>query len=187
MLPAAEVHKNTHIPSANMLPAAEVHNKRPHVPPASMLPTAEEHKKQHYIPPPKMLLTAAILSNQQKSMSETKRPAAAESEKMEDTKRKLREGYQEADGVKCRRSIQAISVRERGPARCRTSSASGLGEAEMAPEDELSVGQDGDCARGRAQRRARRKFVPEARSAFPIVLDVPSGDGRRCACTVARP
>jgi hypothetical protein len=85
MLPAAEVHKNTHIPSANMLPAAEVHNKRPHVPPASMLPTAEEHKKQHYIPPPKTLPTVAILSNQQKSMSETKRPAAAESEKMEAT------------------------------------------------------------------------------------------------------
>ena len=179
MLPAAEVHKNTHIPSANMLPAAEVHNKRPHVPPASMLPTAEEHKKQHYIPPPKTLPTVAILSNQQKSMSETKRPAAAESEKMEATKCKLHEGYLEADGVKRRRSIQAISVRERGPARCRTSSTSGSGEAEMAPEDELSV--------GRAHRRVRQKFAPETRSAFPIILDDPSGDARRCACTVARP
>jgi hypothetical protein len=87
-------------------------------------------------------------------MNETKRPAAAESEKMEATKCKLREGYQEADGVKRRRSIQAISVRERGPARCRTQAqrrawarrrwhprtSSASGKMEIAPEGEPSVG-----------------------------------------------
>ena len=155
MLPAAEVHKNTHIPSANMLPAAEVHNKRPHVPPASMLPTAEEHKKQHYVPPTKTLPTTSILSNQQKNMSETKKPVVAESEKMEATKRKLRESYQEADGVKRRRSIQTIKEEEgklleqkqcknhashrmeRGPVGCRTRTSSGVSRSRPPPSHVL--------------------------------------------------
>jgi hypothetical protein len=37
------------------------------------------------------------------------------------------------------------------------------GEAEILPEDEL--GRDGDCARGRAHRRTRQRFVPEDRLA----------------------
>jgi hypothetical protein len=104
-----------------------------------MLPTADEHKKQH---PTKTLPTVAILSNQQKNVSETKKPAIAESEKMEATKRKLRESYQEADGVKRRRNIQTIREEEgklleqqqwkmhashrmkRGPVGCRTTSSS---------------------------------------------------------------
>jgi hypothetical protein len=109
---AAEVHdKKSNVPPAKRLPAAddEVHNKRSHVPPAKMLPTADEHKKQH---PTKTLPTAAILSNQQKNMSETNKPAVTESEKMEATKRKLRESYQEADGVKRRRNIQTIREEE---------------------------------------------------------------------------
>jgi hypothetical protein len=106
MLPAAaEVHnKKPHVPPAKTLPAAaaaaaEVHSKRLQVPPAKMLPTAEEHKKQHYVPPTKTLPTAAILSNHQKNMSETKKSSVTDNEKMEATKRKLREGYQKADGV----------------------------------------------------------------------------------------
>jgi hypothetical protein len=59
------------------------------------------------------------------------------------------------------------------------------GEAETSPEAELSVGRDGDCGRGRAQRRERQRFVPEGQSASPIVLDVTSRDGRRRAYTVA--
>ncbi|XP_035815888.1 uncharacterized protein [Zea mays] len=113
MLPAAAVdNKKPRVPPAKMLhaaTAAEVHNKRSHVPPAKMLPTADEHKKQH---PTKTLPTAAILSNQQKNMSETNKPAVTESEKMEATKRKLRESYQEADGVKRRRNIQTIREEE---------------------------------------------------------------------------
>ncbi|XP_008648907.2 uncharacterized protein [Zea mays] len=117
MLPAAaEVHnKKPDIPPAKMISiatAVEVHNKKAHVPPATTLPTAEEHKKHHYVPPTKTLPPAAILSNQQKNISETKKPAVAESEKMEATKRKLRESYQEADGVKRRHSIHTIREEE---------------------------------------------------------------------------
>jgi hypothetical protein len=105
-LPRAAVDEKKMLPAA-----AEVHNKKPHVPPAKMLPTAEEHKKQHYVPPTKTLPTAAILSNHQKNMSETKKSSVADNKKMEATKRKLREGYQKADGVKRRRNIQTIRRR----------------------------------------------------------------------------
>ena len=40
---------------------------------------------------------------------------------------------------------------------------------------EAELGRGGDITRGRAQRRARRRFAPEDRSASPVVLDVPSG------------
>jgi hypothetical protein len=148
---AAEVHdKKSNVPPAKRLPAAddEVHNKRSHVPPAKMLPTADEHKKQH---PTKTLPTVAILSNQQKNVSETKKPAVAESEKMEATKRKLRESYQEADGVKHRRNIQTIREEEgklleqekwkmhashrmkRGPVGCRTKTSSSFSRSRPPP------------------------------------------------------
>jgi hypothetical protein len=153
MLPAAaEVHnKKPHVPPAKTLPAAaaEVHSKRLQVPPAKMLPTAEEHKKQHYVPPTKTLPTAAILSNHQKKSS------VADNEKMEATKRKLREGYQKADGVKRRRSIQTIKEEEgklleqkqcknhashrmeRGPAGCRTRTSSGVRRSKPPPSHVL--------------------------------------------------
>jgi hypothetical protein len=147
---AAEVHdKKSNVPPAKRLPAAddEVHNKRSHVPPAKMLPTADEHKKQH---PTKTLPTVAILSNQQKNVSETKKPAVAESEKMEATKRKLRESYQEADGVKHRRNIQTIREEgklleqekwkmhashrmKRGPVGCRTKTSSSFSRSRPPP------------------------------------------------------
>ena len=160
MLPAAaEVHnKNPHVPPAKTLPAAaaEVHSKRLQVPPAKMLPTAEEHKKQHYVPPTKTLPTTTILSNQQqKNMSETKKPVVTESEKMEATKRKLRESYQEADGVKRRRNIETIREEEgklleqeqwkmhashrmkRGPVGCRTRTSSGVNRSRPPPSHVL--------------------------------------------------
>jgi hypothetical protein len=159
MLPAAaEVHnKNPHVPPAKTLPAAaaEVHSKRLQVPPAKMLPTAEEHKKQHYVPPTKTLPTAAILSNHQKNMSETKKSSVADNEKMEATKRKLREGYQKADGVKRRRSIQTIKEEEgklleqkqckkhashrmeRGLVGCRTRTSSGVNRSRPPPSHVL--------------------------------------------------
>jgi hypothetical protein len=40
---------------------------------------------------------------------------------------------------------------------------------------EAELGRGGDITRGRAQRRARRRFASEDRSASPVVLDVPSG------------
>jgi hypothetical protein len=49
---------------------------------------------------------------------------------------------------------------------------------------EAELGRDGEITRGRTGRQARRKFAPEGRSASPVVLDVPSGDGRRHARTV---
>jgi hypothetical protein len=152
---AAEVHdKKSNVPPAKRLPAAddEVHNKRSHVPPAKMLPTADEHKKQH---PTKTLPTVAILSNQQKNVSETKKPAVAESEKMEATKRKLRESYQEADGIKRRRNIQTIREEEgklleqeqwkmhashrmkRGPVGCRTRTSSNFSRSRPPPSHVL--------------------------------------------------
>jgi hypothetical protein len=153
MLPAAaEVHnKKPHVPPAKTLPAAaaEVHSKRLQVPPAKMLPTAEEHKKQHYVPPTKSLPTAAILSNHQKKSS------VADNEKMEATKRKLREGYQKADGVKRRCSIQTIKEEEgklleqkqcknhashhmeRGPAGRRTRTSSGVRRSRPPPSHVL--------------------------------------------------
>ena len=154
---AAEAHnKRPHVPPAKTLAAAvaEVHNKRPQVPPAKMLSTAEEHKKQHYVPPTKTLPTTSILSNQQKNMSETKKPVVAESEKIEATKRKLRESYQEADGVKRRRSIQTIKEEgklleqkqcknhashrtERGPVGCRTRTSSGVSRSRPPPSHVL--------------------------------------------------
>ncbi|XP_035815910.1 uncharacterized protein [Zea mays] len=161
MLPAAaEVHnKKPHVPPAKTLPAAaaaaEVHSKRLQVPPAKMLPTAEEHKKQHYVPPTKTIPTAAILSNHQKNMSETKKSSVADNEKMEATKRKLREGYQKADGVKRRRSIQTIKEEEgklleqkqckkdashrmeRGPVGCRTRTSLGVSRSRPPPSHVL--------------------------------------------------
>jgi hypothetical protein len=109
-LPRAAVDEKKMLPAA-----AEVHNKKPRVPPAKMLPTAtavEVHNKKPHVPPAKTLPTAAILSNQQKNMCESKKSAVAESEKMEATKRKLREGYQETDRVKRQRSIQTIREKE---------------------------------------------------------------------------
>ncbi|XP_023156101.1 uncharacterized protein [Zea mays] len=166
MLPAAaEVHnKKPHVPPAKMLPiaaAVEVHNKKPYVPraktlpAAAMLPTAEEHKKQHYVPPTKTLPTATILSNQQKNVSETKKPVVTESEKMEATKRKLQESYQEADGVKRRRNIQTIREEEgklleqeqwkmhashrmkRGPVGCRNKTSSSFSRSRPPPSHVL--------------------------------------------------
>jgi hypothetical protein len=49
---------------------------------------------------------------------------------------------------------------------------SASGDAEIAPVDWT-------------RRRARRRNAPEGRSALLVVLDVPSGDGRRRARTVA--
>jgi hypothetical protein len=49
---------------------------------------------------------------------------------------------------------------------------SASGDAEKSPE-------------GRTQRRARRRFAPEGRSALLVVLDVPSGDGRRRARNIS--
>jgi hypothetical protein len=125
------------------LPRAAVDEKK-------MLPAAaEEHKKQHYVPPTKTLPTAAILSNHQKKSS------VADNEKMEATKRKLREGYQKADGVKRRRSIQTIKEEEgklleqkqcknhashrmeRGPAGCRTRTSSGVRRSRPPPSHVL--------------------------------------------------
>jgi hypothetical protein len=161
MLPiaaAVEVHnKKPYVPRAKTLPAAaaEVHSKRLQVPPAKMLPTAEEHKKQHYVPPTKTLPTATILSNQQKNVSETKKPVVTESEKMEATKRKLQESYQEADGVKRRRNIQTIREEEgklleqeqwkmhashrmkRGPVGCRNKTSSSFSRSRPPPSHVL--------------------------------------------------
>jgi hypothetical protein len=39
--------------------------------------------------------------------------------------------------------------------------------------------------KGQTQRRARRRFAPEGRSASPVVLDVPSRDDRQRARDVA--
>jgi hypothetical protein len=72
------------------------------------------------------------------------------------------------------------------------------GEANNSSEAELSVGRGGEIARGLdtssgeaeivpvdwTRRRTRQRFVPEDRSALSVVLDVPSGDGRRRARTV---
>ncbi|XP_035815911.1 uncharacterized protein [Zea mays] len=161
-LPRAAVDK-VHVPSAKMLPAAaEVHNKKPDIPPAKMISTAtaaEAHNKRPHVPPAKTLAaatlpTTSILSNQQKNMSETKKPVVAESEKMEATKRKLRESYQEADGVKRRRSIQTIKEEgklleqkqcknhashrmERGPVGYRTRTSSGVSRSRPPPSHVL--------------------------------------------------
>jgi hypothetical protein len=73
------------------------------------------------------------------------------------------------------------------------------GEAENLPEAKLRVGRGGEITRGLdlasgeaeivpegwSRRRARWRFAPEGRSALPIILDVPSRDGRRRARTVA--
>ncbi|CAD6266122.1 unnamed protein product [Miscanthus lutarioriparius] len=138
----ARGHKEKlHIQPAKMLPAAEVHKKKAQIPPAKMLPTvpvAEAYKKKAYVPPAKMLPTTATVSIP--NPSETNKPFVDESKKMEATKRKLREGYQEAEKIKRQHIIQKINdkeaakmfeqkqrkmhpvVRGRGPASCRTSS-----------------------------------------------------------------
>jgi hypothetical protein len=59
------------------------------------------------------------------------------------------------------------------------------GKAEKSPEAELSVGRDGDCARGRTQHRARQRFMLEGRFCFSRRIRCPTGDGRRRARTVA--
>ncbi|CAD6252017.1 unnamed protein product [Miscanthus lutarioriparius] len=151
MLPAAavEVHKKKlHISPPKMLPTAaaavEVHTKKLYIPPAKkMLPTAtaivtEEHKKKLYVPPAKMIPTTATVLGRQNT-SEAKKPIVAQSKKMETTKRKLREGYQEAERIKRQHTIQKINdkdaakmfeqkqrkmhpiVQGRGPTTCRTS------------------------------------------------------------------
>ncbi|KAG0522593.1 hypothetical protein BDA96_07G050600 [Sorghum bicolor] len=131
-------------PAKTMLPAGDVHKKKLQIPPAKMLPivpVAEAHKKMVYVPPAKktMLPIAATVSTP--NTSETKKAAVDESKKMEATKRKLREGYQEAEKIKRQHTIQKIDdkdaakmfeqkqrkmhpvVRERGGrASCRTSS-----------------------------------------------------------------
>ncbi|CAD6266208.1 unnamed protein product [Miscanthus lutarioriparius] len=138
----ARGHKEKlHIQPAKMLPAAEVHKKKLQIPPAKMLPTvpvAEAYKKKVYVRPAKMLPTTATVSIP--NTSETNKPAVDESKKMEARKRKLREGYQEAQKIKRQHTIQKINdkeaakmfeqkqrkmhpvVRGRGPASCRTSS-----------------------------------------------------------------
>ena len=159
---AVEVHKKKlHISPPKMLPTAaaavEVHTKKLYIPPAKkMLPTAtaivtEEHKKKLYVPPAKMIPTTATVSGRQNTSeakkpivaqskkSEAKKLIVAQSEKMETTKRKLREGYQEAERIKRQHTIQKINdkdaakmfeqkqrkmhpiVQGRGPATCRTS------------------------------------------------------------------
>jgi hypothetical protein len=136
---AREHKEKLHMQPVKMLPAAEVHKKKLHIPPAKMLPTvpvAEAHKKKVYVPPVKMLPTTATTSIP--NTSETKKPAVDESKKMEATKRKLREGYEEAKKIKRQHTIQKINdkdaakmfeqkqrkmhpiIRGRGPAACRT-------------------------------------------------------------------
>ncbi|XP_066379018.1 uncharacterized protein [Miscanthus floridulus] len=101
---AREHKEKLHVKPAKMLPAAEVHKKKLHIPPAKMFPTvpvAEAYKKV-YVPAAKMT----------PNMSETKKPAVDESKKMEDTKRKLREGYEEAKKIKRQHTIQKINGKE---------------------------------------------------------------------------
>ncbi|XP_066372765.1 probable mediator of RNA polymerase II transcription subunit 26c [Miscanthus floridulus] len=136
----ARGHKEKlHIQPAKMLPAAEI---KLHIPPAKKMfptvPAAEAQKKKVYVPPAKMLPTTATVSTP--NMSETKKPTVDESKKMEATKRKLCEGYEEAKKIKRKHTIQKINdkeaakmfeqkqrkmhpvIRGRGPAACRTSS-----------------------------------------------------------------
>ena len=134
----ARGHKEKlHIQPAKMLPAAEVHKKKLQIPPVKMLPTVPV-AEAYYVSPAKMLPTTATVSIP--NTSETNKPAVDESKKMEATKRKLREGYQEAEKIKRQHTIQKINdkeaakmfeqkqrkmhpvVRGRGPASCRTSS-----------------------------------------------------------------
>ncbi|KAG0515847.1 hypothetical protein BDA96_10G312500 [Sorghum bicolor] len=139
----ARGHKEKlHVQPAKMLPTAESGKKKLHIPPAKMVPAvpvAEADKKKVYVPPAKMLPTTATVSIP--NTSETKKPAVDESKKMEATKRKLREGYEEAEKIKRQHIIKKINdkdaakmfeqkqrkmhpvVRRRsGPAACRTSS-----------------------------------------------------------------
>ncbi|CAD6338542.1 unnamed protein product [Miscanthus lutarioriparius] len=110
---AREHKEKLHVKPAKMLPAAEVHKKKLHMPPAKMFPTvpvAEAYKKKVYVPAAKMPPTTATVSTP--NMSETKKPAVDESKKMEDTKRKLREGYEEAKKIKRQHTIQKINGKE---------------------------------------------------------------------------
>ena len=102
-------------PAKTMLPAGDVHKKKLQIPPAKMLPivpVAEAHKKMVYVPPAKktMLPIAATVSTP--NTSETKKAAVDESKKMEATKRKLREGYQEAEKIKRQHTIQKIDDKD---------------------------------------------------------------------------
>jgi hypothetical protein len=54
------------------------------------------------------------------------------------------------------------------------------------PRARLGVVRGRDCAqRQRLRPKAGLRDLCEGRSALPVVLDVPSRDGRRCAHTVA--
>ncbi|XP_066324823.1 uncharacterized protein [Miscanthus floridulus] len=157
MLPTAaaavEVHtKKLYIPPAKkMLPTAtaivtEEHKKKLYVPPAKMIPTTatvsgrqntSEAKKSVVAQSEKMEAKKPIVAQSKKS--EANKLIVAQSEKMETTKRKLREGYQEAERIKREHTIQKINdkdaakmfeqkqrkmhpiVQGRGPATCRTS------------------------------------------------------------------
>ena len=106
----ARGHKEKlHIQPAKMLPAAEVHKKKLQTPPVKMLPTVPV-AEAYYVPPAKMLPTTATVSIP--NTSETNKPAVDESKKMEDTKRKLREGYEEAKKIKRQHTIQKINGKE---------------------------------------------------------------------------
>src|SRR5688500_2677802 len=59
------------------------------------------------------------------------------------------------------------------------------GEAEKSPEAELSVGRGGDLRPRSNSASGEAEFCARGSAASPVVLDVPSGDGRRHVCTVA--
>jgi hypothetical protein len=56
---------------------------------------------------------------------------------------------------------------------------------EKSPKAELSVSETEIAPEGRIQHQARQRFAPEGWSASPVVLNVPTGDGSRRACTIA--
>jgi hypothetical protein len=90
--------------------------------------------------------------------------------------------YATAGGVAARKIRGRAGGRGRARARRRIYPRprpnSALGEAKKSLEDQ-------SASEGGIRRRARRRFEPEGRSVLPILLDVPSGDGRRCARTAA--
>jgi hypothetical protein len=59
------------------------------------------------------------------------------------------------------------------------------GEAEKSPEAELNVGRDREITQGTDSASDEAEIAPEGRSSLLVVLDVPSGDGRRRARTIA--
>jgi hypothetical protein len=78
------------------------------------------------------------------------------------------------DGVAARGIRGGLGGRGRAQARQR-----------IYPRPNSVSGKAKESPEGQSQRRARRRFAFEGRSALPVVLGVPSGDGRRHARTVA--